>query len=353
MEHVVMSCEKCTKTPYMPLSKKIFVYASHEYILEKIYNNLKSNFNIDKAHPEYIIISSDFDSFISFIVSKKIFTQIELENITVLPMEPEESLTFGSYKKSKTLSYFINLYYSEDLKWILDNESITTYFQPILSTKNNEIVAYECLSRGIKADGTIVPPNVMFESALKTEMIFNLDRQCRSNALKNAKMKNIKKDIFINFNPTSIYNPEFCLRDTIKWANDLNYDFSKVIFEVVESSKVENITHLKNIFDFYVNMGFRVALDDVGSGYSSLNMLADLKPNIIKIDMELVREIQTNTTKKAIVRSLIYIAKEINASTIAEGIETYEELETVKDMGVDMVQGYLFGKPSPDPILEE
>lgn len=346
-----MSCKKCTLTPSLPdSSKKIVLFASHEYMLDKFYENFKSSFDIDKTHSDYLMILSDFQDFISVIVSKKVFTEVELKNISVLPMEFDEPLTFGSYKRSKTLEYFINLYHSDDLKWILDNSSIVTYFQPIVNVKNNEIVAYECLSRGIKRDGTIMPPNVMFESAIKTEMIFNLDRQCRMQALSHAKMKNVNKDIFINFNPTSIYNPEYCLRDTIRCANELNYDFSKVVFEVVESSKVDNIAHLKNIFNFYTTTGFRVALDDVGSGYSSLNMLADLKPGIIKIDMELVRDVSNNPTKKAIINSLVYIAREINALTLAEGIETREELETIKMIGVDMGQGYLFGKPSPEPI---
>lgn len=190
----------------------------------------------------------------------------------------------------------------------------------------------------------------MFDAAVKTEMIFNLDRQCRMQALRFAKKKNITKDIFINFNPTSIYNPEYCLRDTIKLAQDLNYDFTKVVFEVTESSKIDNFDHLKNILDYDSKMGFRVALDDVGAGYSSLNMLANLEPDFVKIDMELIRGIYGNSVKKAVVNSLINLSRDIGAKTLAEGIETEEEFETLRELGVNLVQGYLFGKPSPEPL---
>lgn len=346
-----MACKKCTTTSSLPTGmKKIVVFASHEYMLDKVYSNFNDTFKVVKEDPDYLIIFSDLRDFISAFESGKSFTQTELENISLLPMEVDEQITFATFKRTKTLSYFIALYQARDLIWILDNESIITYFQPIVDSRNNRVVAYECLSRGVRSDGTIMPPREMFESAIKTEMVFNLDRQCRMKALKQAKIKGVKKDIFINFNPTSIYNPEYCLRDTITLANELRFDPSKVVFEVVESSKVSNLEHLKNIFQHYIKMGFRVALDDVGSGYSSLNMLANLMPHIIKIDMELIRDITSNPTKKAIVNSLVQLSKEIGALSLAEGIETNDEFETVKELGVDMAQGYLFGKPSPDPV---
>lgn len=343
-----MGCEKCTTTPEKPNDiKKVVIFANHDYMLKKFFDyfskTLEMNFQND-----YIEITIDFKEFITAISKVKIFTQVELENILAIVLEKDENPTFKTYKKAKTFSYWINLFYADDLKWILDNESIMTFFQPILEISKGEIYAYECLSRGLKKDGTLMPPDIMFESARKTEMLFNLDRQCRISALKNAKKKGITKGIFINFTPTSIYNPEFCLRDTVKTAIELDFDLSKIVFEVVESERVENITHLRNIFDFYKNMGFKVALDDMGSGYSSLNMLAELKPDIIKIDMRLVRGIDKDPVKKAIVSSLVLIAKELNLLTLAEGIETESELNVIRELKIDFAQGYLIGRPSSD-----
>ncbi|MEZ0328597.1 MAG: EAL domain-containing protein [Dissulfuribacterales bacterium] len=343
-----MGCQKCTTTPILPNDlKRIIVVANHEYMLAKLYNNFNSKFELIQNN-EYIEVKEDCEKFILAIANSKIFSQVELENMSILILDINEVPTFRSYNKLKSLNYWITLYSSKDLKWILDNQSIVTYFQPIFDVKSGDIYAYECLSRGIREDGTIMPPNIMFESAKKTEMLFNLDRQCRLISLTNAKRKGITKNLFINFMPTAIYNPEFCLRDTLKTAKELDYDFNKIIFEVVETEHVENIEHLKTIFDYYLEIGFRVALDDVGAGYSSLNMLAVLKPNFIKIDMELIRNIHNDSAKRAIVSSLCSISKEIGVITLAEGIETLEEFNVIKELGVELAQGYLLGKPSKD-----
>ena len=346
-----MGCKKCTTTPPLPRdSNHIILFASHEYMLQKILENFNPFFKIDFESLEYLKVYSDLEGFLNAIKQKNVLTQIELENISLIPLESEQPLTFSLFKKAKSLDYYLTLYNSMDLKWILENESIQIFFQPIVSVKTNEIVAYECLARGKKADGSLMPPKDMFETAIKAEMIFNLDRQCRMQALKQAKNKNLDKVIFINFNPASIYDPELCLSDTIKVAKELNYDYQKVVFEVVESSKIDKIDHLKSILDYYTEMGFKVALDDVGSGYSSLKMLASLKPNVIKIDMDLIRDIHNDSTKRAIVSSLINLAHDIGATTLAEGIEKQEEFEIIKELGADLAQGYLFGKPSPDPF---
>jgi len=184
---------------------------------------------------------AEFETFLEAISKFTDFTELEIENITIIPFDLEESPTYSSFKKAKTLQYWISLYFASDLKWIIDNSKIKMFFQPIVDLYTYEIVAYECLARGFKKDGSIMPPNVMFDTARKTDMLFNLDRQCRLQAIKQSKEKGIEKNIFINFTPASIYNPEFCLRDTVKWADDLNMDFSKVTFEVVESDKVVSI----------------------------------------------------------------------------------------------------------------
>ena len=343
-----MGCQKCTSTPTLPRGiKNIVMLAAHEYMLQKYYDTFKTRYSI-MYEDEYLSFKTDFEDFIKQTSLEKDFTQVELENITILPLEIDEKLSFSIYKRSKTLSYYINLYNAVDLKWILDNNSIITLFQPIIDCSTMDVVAYECLSRGLKQDGSIMSPVIMFESARKSDMLFTLDRACRLQSLKNAKLKNIEKNIFINFTPTSIYNPVFCLHDTVEYAKELKFDFNKIVFEVIETERVENIAHLKNIFNFYIEKGFRVALDDVGSGYSTLNVLAELKPHIVKIDIALIRGIDRDPTKKAIVNSLVYIAKEIGATVLAEGIETTEEFEMVKSLGVNLVQGYLFGKPSAD-----
>lgn len=112
---------------------------------------------------------------------------------------------------------------------------------------------------------------------------------------------------------------------------------------------MEDLGHLKNILDYYRSKGFRVALDDVGSGYSNLNVIAELKPDIIKIDREIIRNVHEDKIKNAILEALVRIARECGIDVLAEGVETVEEFEFLRDK-VDFAQGYFFGKPAPEPV---
>jgi len=154
----------------------------------------------------------------------------------------------------------------------------------------------------------------------------------------------------INFIPTSIYDPEYCLNSTVKWANQLEFDPSQIVFEVVETEFVKDQKHLKKILEYYRSKGFQIALDDVGEGYSSLNMLIELKPDIIKIDRNIIDGIDKNELKQSVYRALFNLAKEHDITVLAEGVETKGELQTINSIGVDLVQGYYFAKPCAEPI---
>jgi EAL domain-containing protein (putative c-di-GMP-specific phosphodiesterase class I) len=181
-------------------------------------------------------------------------------------------------------------------------------------------------------------------------MLFYLDRACRETSLKTAAVKNISSKVFINFIPTAIYDPHHCLASTVKWAKQLDFNPKNIIFEVIESDHVADLDHLKNILDYYKSQGFMVALDDVGSGYSSLNMIAKLLPDIVKIDREIITHIDTNTVNQSIFRAIVQIAHENNIVVLAEGIERAEEVAFCRANGADLAQGYYFGKPNAEPI---
>lgn len=123
------------------------------------------------------------------------------------------------------------------------------------------------------------------------------------------------------------------------------------MFEVVESDSVSDVEHLLRILETYRAAGFRVALDDLGAGYGSLNLLSRLKPDFVKFDRELVRNVHQDAYKEAILGKLIEMAQAVDTQTIAEGVEVRDEGEWVRDRGVDYVQGYLFARPgSPPPV---
>jgi EAL domain-containing protein (putative c-di-GMP-specific phosphodiesterase class I) len=278
------------------------------------------------------------------------FNAMELRNINILALKADDDFNFGHMNEARTLWAWHILLDSSELGWILEHGSIKMLFQPIVRVEDLSVYAHEALARGIQSNGNIMNPGLMFDMARVTGMLFNLDRQCRESAIRTAAQHQVQSNVFINFVPTAIYNPEFCLRDTVRWAQDLNFDPASLVFEVVESEEVTDIEHLKRILDYYKRHGFRVALDDVGSGYASLNKFVQLAPDIIKLDMELVRDIHKVNVKQVVARALAQIGRESGCKVLAEGVETEDEFAWLKQLGVDFVQGFYFAKPAEEPL---
>jgi EAL domain-containing protein (putative c-di-GMP-specific phosphodiesterase class I) len=123
----------------------------------------------------------------------------------------------------------------------------------------------------------------------------------------------------------------------------------KVVFEITETERTHDVLHFRGIIDQYRRFGFRIALDDVGSGYSSLNLLHQLRPDFLKLDMHLIRGVDRDPYKATIAQKILEIAQKLDIKSVAEGIETTEEMDWVRDHGADFVQGYLIAKPKLHP----
>ena len=149
----------------------------------------------------------------------------------------------------------------------------------------------------------------------------------------------------INFLPKAVYQPETCIRATLEASKQFKLPTHRLMFEVTEGERVTDTQHLKNIFSVYRQLGFTTAIDDFGSGYSGLNLLATFQPHVIKLDMELTRDIDHEPAKQAIVAGVLLTSQRLGITIIAEGIETAAELSTLRDMGVRYFQGYLFARP--------
>nr|WP_320012236.1 EAL domain-containing protein [uncultured Desulfobulbus sp.] len=349
-----MKCEKCTTTPDLLQGPcLVFVSASHVYMLDKLAEIFDATEISFKRISSYIQVHvDDYAVFIRSIGAERSISAIEKANIHLLPLVEGEVLDFGKFATTRTLESWYTLYNAEDLIWILENNTITVLFQPIVRVADMSIYAYECLARGVKENGDLQSPLVMFETAKKTDLLFNLDRQCREASIRIAAQKKIQRNIFVNFLPSAIYNPVYCLQDTVRWSKKLNYDPLSIVFEVVETEKVTDTQHLIKILRFYKEKGFRTALDDMGNGYSSLSLFVTLHPDIVKIDMDLIRDVHKNEVKQTVVKALIAMAKEVGTSILAEGVETAEEFSWLQEKGIDFVQGYYFSKPSAEPVLQ-
>lgn len=238
------------------------------------------------------------------------------------------------------------------MQWVdevIKGEQLKSHYQPIV-TADLEIYAYELLARFYHADGSMIYPNEIFAAAKARGRLYALDRTCRLTAVRHA--KNITQKAFINFIPTSIYSPEFCLRSTIHLANKLGIDPYRLIFEVVESEKVEDMDHLKNILDYYHSKGFEYALDDVGEGYNTVEVLSFLRPNYMKLDIKYVQGVSTDVEKQKVAEDFLEKSLAVGSVPLAEGIEEIEDFEWLKDKGYELFQGYLFGKPAATPQTE-
>ena len=240
-----------------------------------------------------------------------------------------------------------------ELNSILSNKNVFVLYQPIVSLSNASIIGYEVLSRG-PADSLLHSPNELFKTAKKYNKTFELELLCKTKT--SEELDNIKKDLllFINVDPYVFQNDEFkryILKDFFK-AN--NFCPSNIVFEINEKNTIEDYSTFKKHLNDYLKNGYKIAIDDMGIGNSGLRMLAETKPNYIKIDMYFIRDVDKDSFKQKIIEALVKLAESSNIKIIAEGIETKEELETLISLGVHLGQGYIFNKPSKDflPIAE-
>ncbi len=280
-----------------------------------------------------------------------ILTPQEQIDVRVLFQPHGRPLMVEDAMATTSLTGFVAKLQSTWLTDMLREGRLATAYQPIVDVNAPEtIFAYECLMRGQEGE-RIIAPFQMLEIARGADLLFQLDLAARLAAIRGAADHQLTSKIFINFNPTAIYDPVFCLRSTISTIKELEICSEQIVFEVVESDQVADLSHLKNIVNHYRKEGFQVALDDLGSGFSSLNMLHQLRPDYVKLDMQLIRNVHQDPYKASITRKLLEAAKELQIQTIAEGVETAEEYAWIRENGADFAQGYYIAKPALVPPI--
>ena len=176
--------------------------------------------------------------------------------------------------------------------------------------------------------------------------LYRFDQACRVKAIKTAAQLGLAERISINFLPNAVYKPEVCIRTTLEAARTHGFPTERIIFEVTEGERVEDGPWLSTILREYKRCGFLTAIDDFGAGYAGLALLADFTPDIIKLDMALVRGVDASRSRQAIARGMVRICQELGIQVIAEGVETAAECDFFLDEGVTLMQGYLFARPA-------
>jgi EAL domain-containing protein (putative c-di-GMP-specific phosphodiesterase class I) len=279
-----------------------------------------------------------------------LLTPQELRDCLTLVVGPGVEPAISDLPHTESLSTLVGRVQGEWLVELLQEDRLVTHYQPILPCRlPGEVFAYESLLRGVDHDGTLIPPSVILDVAKSAELLADLDRAARFAAIRGAVEHKLASKLFINFIPTAIYDPAYGLSTTVLEIERSEIDPSRVVFEVVESEHVPDIDRLLRILDFYRDAGFLVALDDLGAGYSSLTLLTRLKPDFVKLDTELVRNVDADPYKANIALKLLELARSLGIKTIAEGVETRSEWLWLTEHDCDYVQGFFFGKPAASP----
>ena len=150
--------------------------------------------------------------------------------------------------------------------------------------------------------------------------------------------------------PNAVYEPRACIRETLATADRLNFPLQNIIFEFTEDEKMDT-EHVLRILATYREIGFGTAIDDFGAGHAGLSLLAKFRPDIVKLDMELIRNIDTDATKRTIVKHTLRMLEELEITPLCEGVETLAELAVLQDLGARLMQGYVLARPAFETIV--
>lgn len=237
-----------------------------------------------------------------------------------------------------------------ELEEILNNKDIKSVFQPVVSLLDGNVVGYEALSRG--PQGSILErPDDLFAAAEKFNKLWELEFLCRSKAF--ARVKNLAKDmmLFINVDPNIINDDRFKKGATLEMLAAQDFDLGNIIFEITEKNSIDDYKNFRKVLDHYTSQGYKIAIDDTGAGYSGLRLLAETRPQFIKIDMDLVRDIDKDVLKQALMKAFYEFSVVMNMKIIAEGIETIDELNALIQIGIQYGQGYFLQRPAAEFLM--
>lgn len=219
---------------------------------------------------------------------------------------------------------------------------ISMAFHPIVSVGSGKVFAYEALVRGQDGSGAAQ----VFEQ-VNDDNLYAFDQKCRKTAIEHASRLDLGDTgslLSINFLPNAVYDPKACIRLTLETAKKTGFPVSQIMFEFTEVERI-SAPHLLDILSTYRRLGFLTSIDDFGAGYAGLDLLSRFQPDVVKLDAELTRNIDQSSVKQTIVRHVISMLEQLGIIIVAEGIETQGEFSCLYDLGVDLMQGWLFAKP--------
>ena len=216
-------------------------------------------------------------------------------------------------------------------------------FQPIVDLSAQRVWGYEALVRGAHGESA-----GMILSQVTDEMRYRFDQAARVLAIETAGklFTDPHARLSINFMPNAVYEPNACIQKSLAAAKRAQFPHRNLMFEFTENERMLDAPHVNRIIEAYRALGFLTALDDFGAGYAGLGLLAKLQPDLIKIDMEILRDVHLSRARQAIVAGIVGIARELDIRVLAEGVENEQECAVLRAAGISLFQGYHFAKPA-------
>ncbi|NOX97359.1 MAG: EAL domain-containing protein [Nitrospirae bacterium] len=230
----------------------------------------------------------------------------------------------------------------KELRRIIAENDVSCLFQPVVHLPSRSVFGYEALTRGPKGS-TLADPAALFTLAEKAELLFELEKVCRKKILLAAKDLSPDQVLFLNLNPRLVGDPRSQEGNLFK---SRQIGVGEMVLEITERTAIKDFETFREALERLKGLGLRVAIDDTGSGYSSLQAVAELKPEFLKLDMSIVRDVYKDKVKQSLVETILHLAGKMESLAIAEGIEQVEEYRTLVKLGVEYGQGYLFARPA-------
>lgn len=347
-------CAQCAGLPHLPTEVMLHAWIDFGHTYNKFQKTLEEGrVEVVAQEPRegYMCLQLNRaqQAFAAALI-RQALSEEELTAARGLLLGPEDSLGPSHFARVTALRAAVGLLSAGWLVEALEQEKLETWFQPIVQCESHfPVYGYECLMRLRRRDDSVVLPSEILHTAAEAQLLYQLDLAARRQAVRAASEAGITHKIFVNFSPAAIYDPRYCLRSTVALVERLGLRPEEIVFEIIEAEKPQSLQHLQGIVGFYQQRGFGIALDDLGAGYSSLNLVHQLRPDYIKLDRELVDGVSADPVRQEIASALLNMAKKLGIVTIAEGIEHPSDLEWIIEKGADLAQGYLFSKPAPAP----
>lgn len=324
----------------------IYISTNVHYLFDRVAKTLSVLKYPYTFEATYLIVSvPNFELFITEILEGEFFDALEMKEIHILPVERDISLDFNLFKRTKTLLYWTTFSQNKDLIYILKKQRIVTLFQPVVSVDNLDIIGYEAYSKGLKPGGLYLSAQSLFENAAKLDLLSILDVQCLESAAQHAAELKMNKLLFLNFCPNAILDPKESFKSTTATIHEHQLNPKNIIFESVDTERLQGYSHLNAIFEHLNSEGYQTALDDVGGHFSTIEPFHKLAPSYVKVDMKIIRNIHLEQSHQVLLKRILRLKSLYGIAIIAKDVETLEEFNYLKTSGVDFMQGFYFGKP--------